>query len=107
MGKNLEQWLIAKKKFRLSDAQVQMARELNLNPKKFGSLDNHDHEPWKAPLPQFIENIYFKRFKREAPLEVVSIEDKMKNEKLKAAKKKKDKAKRRATAASDKPPITQ
>ncbi|WDF77152.1 hypothetical protein PQ469_25020 [Mucilaginibacter sp. KACC 22773] len=105
MGKNLEQWLIAKKKFGLSDAQVQMARELNLNPKKFGSLNNHDQEPWKAPLPQFIQSIYIKRFKREAPLEVTSIEDKIKNEKLKAAKKKKDKAGRRAAATSDKPTI--
>jgi len=96
MGKNLEQWLTAKKKFRLSDKQIQMARELGLNPKKIGSLDNHDQEPWKAPLLQFIEQIYFKRFKRESPLEVVSIEDKMKNDKLKAAKKKAEKAKRRS-----------
>lgn len=103
MGKNLEQWLIAKKKFHLSDTQVQMARELNLNPKKFGSLNNHDQESWKAPLPQFIESIYFKRFKREAPIEVTIIEEKIKNDKLKAEKKKKEKAKRRAAAASGKP----
>ena len=45
-----------------------MARELGLNPKKFGKLDNHRQEPWKAPLPQFIEQLYYKRFKRSAPL---------------------------------------
>lgn len=101
MGKNLEQWLTAKKKFKLNDKQIQMARELGLNPKKFGSLDNHEQEAWKAPLPQFIEHIYFKRFKREAPLEVISIEAKMKNDKLKAEKKKKQrKADLKAKAAA-------
>ena len=44
-----------------------MARELGLNPDKLGKIDNHRQEPRKAPLPQFIEDIYFKRFKREEP----------------------------------------
>jgi hypothetical protein len=38
-----------------------MARQLGLNPKKLGSLDNHRQEPWKEPLPQFIERLYGKR----------------------------------------------
>lgn len=42
-------------------------RELGLNPDKLGKIDNHRQEVWKAPLPQFIESIYFKRFKREEP----------------------------------------
>ncbi len=62
-----EKWIDAKKKFRLSDIHIQMARELGMNPKKFGSLDNHKQEPWKAPLPEFIEDIYFKRFKKDKP----------------------------------------
>lgn len=28
---------------------------------------NHKQEPWKAPLPEFIEDIYFKRFKKDKP----------------------------------------
>ena len=60
----LEKWMVAQKRHRLSDKQVQMARELGLNPDKLGKIDNHKQEPWKAPLPQFIEHIYFKRFKR-------------------------------------------
>jgi hypothetical protein len=95
MAKNLEVWLEAKKKFRLSDKHLQMARELGLNPKKFGSLDNHKQQPWKVPLPQFIENIYFKHFKKEAPELVISIEQKIKNDKVKAAKKKAEKLKRK------------
>jgi hypothetical protein len=59
--------LVAQKRHRLSDRQVQMARELGLNPDKLGKIDNHRQEVWKAPLPQFIESIYFKRFKREEP----------------------------------------
>ena len=63
----LEKWMVAQKKHHLSDRHVQMARELGLNPDKLGKIDNHQQETWKAPLPQFIEEIYFKRFKREAP----------------------------------------
>lgn len=63
----MQEWVKAKKKYRLSDVQIQMARELGMNPKKFGSLANHKQEPWKAPLPDFIEDIYFKRFKKDRP----------------------------------------
>jgi hypothetical protein len=41
-----------------------MARALGLNPTKLGKLDNHRQESWKAPLPQFIEDLYTKRFGR-------------------------------------------
>lgn len=37
----LEKWLVAQKRHRLSDRQVQMARELGLNPDKLGKIDNH------------------------------------------------------------------
>lgn len=66
MNKN-EEWIVAKKKYRLSDAQIQMARELGMNPRKFGSLANHKQEQWKMPLPDFIEELYFKRFRKERP----------------------------------------
>src|SRR4029453_1103035 len=61
----LQAWANARKRHRLSHAHVQMARELGLNPTKLGKLDNHRQEPWKAPLPQLIENLYAKRFGRE------------------------------------------
>lgn len=67
-------WVEVRKRFHLSHAQIQMARELGLNPRKFGSLANQKQEPWKQPLPQFIEDIYFKRFGRERPETVKSIE---------------------------------
>ncbi len=73
-SQNALDWIEARKRFHLSHAQVQMARELGLNPKKLGKLDNHNQEPWKAPLPQFIEHLYFKRFGKERPDAVISIE---------------------------------
>ncbi len=45
-----------------------MARELGMNPAKLGKIDNHKQERWKLPLPQFIEELYFKRFGRTTPL---------------------------------------
>ena len=42
---NLQPWIDARRKFRLSHEHVQMARELGMNPKKLGKLDNHDQEP--------------------------------------------------------------
>jgi hypothetical protein len=75
LPQKLAPWAEARRRHRLSHAQVQMARELGLNPKKLGSLDNHDREPWKAPLPDFIARIYFKRFGREGPPEVLSLEE--------------------------------
>lgn len=68
-------WIDARKRYHLSDAQVQMARELGLNPNKFGKLANEKQEPWKKPLPEFIEEIYFKRFGRKQPDVIRSIEE--------------------------------
>ncbi len=67
-------WIEARKKYKLSHSQIQMARELGLNPKKFGSIANHKQQPWKAPLPIFIEEIYEKRFGKSQPDDVRSIE---------------------------------
>jgi len=68
-------WIDVRKRCHLSHVHIQMARELGMNPKKFGKIANEKQEPWKAPLPVFIENIYFKRFGRERPVDVKSIEE--------------------------------
>ena len=79
MGRGLPQqdqvWVEARRRFRLSHAQVQMARELGMNPKKLGKLANHRQQPWKEPLPQFIESLYLKRFGQERPAIVLSVEE--------------------------------
>ena len=75
---DLQVWIDARKKFHLSDAHIQMARELGMNPKRFGGLANHRQERWKAPLPQFIEHLYLKHFGKPRPDRVVSIEKRAK-----------------------------
>ncbi len=70
----LKPWIEARKKFHLTDAQISMARHLGMNPKKFGSLANHKQEKWKLPLPEYIEDLYYKRFKKRLPDDVRSIE---------------------------------
>jgi hypothetical protein len=68
-------WIDARKKFRLSDAHIQMARELGLSPKRFGSYADRKDQPWKLPLAEFIESLYEKQFKKTCPDEVQSIEE--------------------------------
>jgi hypothetical protein len=67
-------WVDARNRFHLSHAHVQMARELGLNPKKLGQKANYHQEPWKAPLPEFIEQLYVKRFGKKRPGHIRSIE---------------------------------
>ena len=101
LPQNLHDWIEARRRFHLSHAHVQMARELGLNPKKLGKLDNHDQEPWKAPLPQFIERI--KRFGRERPEFVLSVEERARSTDAKRAARRE--ARRRAGAeGGDRPP---
>jgi hypothetical protein len=70
----LQPWIDARQRFHLSHAHVQMAFELGLNPKKFGKLANHQQEPWKLALPDFIVKLYFKRFGKTVPDPVRTIE---------------------------------
>ena len=87
----IEKWIAAQKRHRLSDTHVQMARELGLNPDKLGKIDNHRQEPWKAPLPEFIEEIFYKRFKKERPDVVKPLKQILKEQEIKTKTKKKEK----------------
>lgn len=84
----LRLWFDARKKYHLSHAQIQMARELGMNPERLGKLNNHRQEPWKLPLPLFIEKLYLKR-KGRPPLLVRSIEEIAKEERTKKESRKK------------------
>jgi len=74
-NQQMQEWIDARRRRHLSHSQVQMARELGLNPAKLGKIDNHKQEPWKLTLPQFIEQLYFERFGKTTPDNVVSIEE--------------------------------
>lgn len=74
---HLQVWIDVRKKFHLSHAQIQMARELGFNPKKLGKIANHKQVPWKMPLPEFIEHRYRKQYGRDRPAVVMSLEEKV------------------------------
>jgi hypothetical protein len=96
---DLALWIEARRRFRLSHAHVQMARELGLDPKGFGKIANHHQEPWKTPLPQFIVGLYQKRFGRPLPDPVRTIEEIAAARLAKKQAKKEAKAMRRAEVA--------
>jgi hypothetical protein len=83
-----QKWIKARAQFHLSHAHIQMARELGMNPDGFGKLANHRQQPWKTPLPEFIEDLYFKRFKKTRPDVVKTIEQLVKAKRAKKAAKK-------------------
>ncbi len=85
----LKPWIDARKKHHLSHAQIQMARELGLNPRKFDNLQPAKQQPWKLSLSEFIEDIYFKHFKKSTPDNVKSIEQAIKDRAMKKSEKKK------------------
>jgi len=91
----LQVWIEARQRYHLSHAQVQMARELGMNPKSLGKLDNHRQEPWKLPLSQFIEQQYYQRFGKDRPDVIVTIEERARVEGAKKA------ARREARRVSD------
>jgi hypothetical protein len=106
LNPKLQAWVDARHRHRLSHAQVQMARELGMNPAKMGKLDNHKQERWKLPLPQFIEHIYLKRFGKRAPEMVMSIEDRARLEQQKKEARRVAKQQRRVQTECNDSPLT-
>ena len=69
----LKEWIEARKRYHLSHVHIQMARELGMHPKSLRKLHNTGQQRWKAPLPIFIENLYFKRFGKIRPDEIKTV----------------------------------
>jgi hypothetical protein len=63
----LQTWMKAKRRCRLTDAHVQMARELRMNPQRLTESMSNMRELTQAPVAQRIESLYLKRFKRPQP----------------------------------------
>ena len=76
-NQKIQRWIDARKRYHLSHAQVQMARELGMNPMKLGKLDNHEQELWKMPLRAYIEHLYLKRFGKPSPDNTTSVEERL------------------------------
>jgi len=88
----LKPWFEARRRFKLSHAHTQMARELGMNPRKLGSLADGGQEPWKLPLPEFIVECYRKSFGRSEPEHVRSLEEVVQAEKRRRKEKQARKA---------------
>ena len=63
-----QRWIDVRKEYHLSHVHIQMARELGMNPQKFGIIANTKQEPLKLSLPEFIEEVYFKHSRKRRPL---------------------------------------
>jgi hypothetical protein len=96
-NRKLQAWIDARTRHHLTHAQIQMASELGMNPAKLGKLDNHHQESWKLPLPEFIEELYRKRFGKTVPDTVISIEDRLRR----------DREKKQARRTARQQPITE
>ena len=95
LPQKFQDWVDARKKFHLSHAHIQMARELGMNPRTFGKLANPKQEPWKEPLPNFIETLYYKKHLMPRPVEVQTIEQLFKHHAQQKANRKKRKLEKR------------
>jgi len=91
-----------RKHYHLSHAHIQMARELGMNPKKFGGLANTKQESWKLPLPEYIEELYFKHFKRSRPEHIRTIEQMVRDYGKKKQERKTRRSEEKATDRSGK-----
>lgn len=64
---------------------------------------HHRQEPWKAPLPQYIEHLYARRFGRERPDVVLSIEEQARQAATKQVERKAAKAAQHRQTAMEMP----
>lgn len=64
MGYAPKLWAEAKKKCRLNDEDIQIAKELGIDPKSLIKNIPSKNEPWKAPVKDWLHAMYDKRKKK-------------------------------------------
>lgn len=92
-----QSWVDARRRHRLTHAQVQMARELGMNPKRLARIDDHSDTEWKRPLPEYIQELYQERFGKEQPDSVQSVEERVRLAKAKKSARRKEKTRKQTT----------
>ena len=60
--KHGDDWLEAKRRCRLSDEEIRMAKELGINPRSLIKNIPAKSQPWKAPVREWIRELHAKRF---------------------------------------------
>jgi hypothetical protein len=68
-------WIEARKKYQLTHAQTQMARELGMDPTHLRTRVKKSDPRVRLPIPELIETLYLEHFGREQPEVVRSIEE--------------------------------
>jgi hypothetical protein len=69
-------WINVRKKFNLSHADIQMARELGMDPKRIRQPANPDpKQNGRLPLAMYIAGMYEERFGKAEPDDVKSMEE--------------------------------
>lgn len=61
MAYSNEQWAEAKRRCRLNEEDIRLAKEMGLNPKSLIKNIPNKSEPWKAPVKDWIHDMYDKR----------------------------------------------
>lgn len=62
--RNSQAWAEAKKRCRLNESDIQMAKELGMTPKSLIKNIPAKNQQWKAPVKIWIRDLYEKKFGR-------------------------------------------
>ncbi|WML29208.1 hypothetical protein RCG24_14560 [Neobacillus sp. OS1-32] len=62
--RNSQAWAEAKKRCRLNEADIQMAKELGMTPKSLIKNIPTPNQQWKAPVKVWIRDLYEEKFNR-------------------------------------------
>jgi hypothetical protein len=60
--KNADAWAEAKKRCRLNEADIRMAKELGMSPKSLIRNIPSPQQQWKAPVKDWVREIYEEKF---------------------------------------------
>lgn len=66
--RNAEAWAEAKKRCRLNEADIQMAKELGMTPKSLIKNIPATNQQWKAPVKVWIRDLYEEKFGKVLPV---------------------------------------
>lgn len=73
--KDSQAWAEAKKRCRLNDTDIQMAKKLGMTPKSLIKNIPALNQQWKAPIKVWIRDLYEEKFGRAQTVKYVLSED--------------------------------
>lgn len=79
--KNAEAWAEAKKRCRLNEADIRMAKELGMTPKSLIKNIPARHEKWKDPVKVWVRELYENKFGKVLTSQPKATEENRKQEK--------------------------